>query len=329
MKNVIESSKISEPKAPTKKNCKFSGWYKDNKFENKWNFNKDTVTKNTTLYAKWTGTGILVSSISLNVKETKTMEAKGIFALKATVKPANAKNKKVAWKSSNPKIVKINSKGKITAIRAGKATITAVASDGSGVKKSCTINVTKLSIKLNKKNYNIKYNDIEYYTIKTVPKNLDLKGAKIISSNKNVIKKAYVESKKDWVDNTQDNTLWVYNRGFGKTKLYLKLNGKKYFLATFECKKPKSKVYAKVDYINDRAIYNDLGYTFYNNTGKIIKYVELKIYQYDNRGATLKSPYSKYVINETIPPYSTDEGEFWVNQWCKSAKIVVSKVYYK
>lgn len=51
---VSENSKLPAPTAPTKAGYTFLGWYKDAAFTNRWNFDADTVTGNTTLYAKWT-----------------------------------------------------------------------------------------------------------------------------------------------------------------------------------------------------------------------------------------------------------------------------------
>ena len=51
---VSEGGKLTEPQAPTKDGYTFHGWYKDAAFTNAWNFGADTVTGNTTLYAKWT-----------------------------------------------------------------------------------------------------------------------------------------------------------------------------------------------------------------------------------------------------------------------------------
>lgn len=85
---------------------------------------------------------ILVSKITLSSKSLK-LKVGDTKTLKATVKPTDAETKKVKWKSSNSKIAKVNSKGKVTALKAGKVTITATATDGSGVKVKCTITVTK------------------------------------------------------------------------------------------------------------------------------------------------------------------------------------------
>lgn len=85
----------------------------------------------------------LVTSIKLN-KATVTLKGKGqTVTLKATVEPTNAYNKAVIWKSSNTRVAKINSKGKVTAVSTGTATITATAKDGSKKKATCKITVKK------------------------------------------------------------------------------------------------------------------------------------------------------------------------------------------
>jgi len=45
--------KISEPPLMIFHDVTFVGWYKEANFINKWDFDKDTVSRNTTLYAKW------------------------------------------------------------------------------------------------------------------------------------------------------------------------------------------------------------------------------------------------------------------------------------
>ena len=51
---VTEGNKVTEPTPPTKTGYTFGGWYKEEDCNNAWNFDTDTVTANTTLYAKWT-----------------------------------------------------------------------------------------------------------------------------------------------------------------------------------------------------------------------------------------------------------------------------------
>jgi len=51
--DVAEGKKIIEPAAPTKAGYTFEGWYKEASYDTLWNFGADTVTEDTTLYAKW------------------------------------------------------------------------------------------------------------------------------------------------------------------------------------------------------------------------------------------------------------------------------------
>lgn len=60
--------------------------------------------------------------------------------LTATIKPSNATNKSVTWKSSNPDIAKVSSKGKVTGVNKGTATITCTTKDGK-IKKTCKVTV--------------------------------------------------------------------------------------------------------------------------------------------------------------------------------------------
>ncbi len=76
------------------------------------------------------------TSLNLSVNKSET--------LKATVKPDNATNKAVNWKSTNTKVATVDANGLVKAVGAGSATITATAADGSGVKATCEVTVVKL-----------------------------------------------------------------------------------------------------------------------------------------------------------------------------------------
>ena len=67
--------------------------------------------------------------------------------LTATVTPKNATYRKIKWESSNPKVAKVDSKGKVTYKKNGTATITAHAQDGSG--KKGKFKITMDSVKKN------------------------------------------------------------------------------------------------------------------------------------------------------------------------------------
>ncbi|MDR1866864.1 MAG: InlB B-repeat-containing protein [Treponema sp.] len=51
---VKAGATVSEPADPEKAGHDFGGWFKEETFTTEWNFTDDTVTANTTLYAKWT-----------------------------------------------------------------------------------------------------------------------------------------------------------------------------------------------------------------------------------------------------------------------------------
>jgi uncharacterized protein YjdB len=93
----------------------------------------------------------LATGITLN-KTTATIKTGKTLTLKATVAPSTASNKKVTWKSSNTKVATVDANGVVTAVKAGTATITCTAKDGSGVKSTCAVTVKQpvTGIKLSK-----------------------------------------------------------------------------------------------------------------------------------------------------------------------------------
>lgn len=78
---------------------------------------------------------------SIGVSGNKTMTVGGTQTLKLTIKPSNASNKGVTWKSSNTAVATVDKNGKVTAKGTGTVTITATAKDGSGKSGSITITV--------------------------------------------------------------------------------------------------------------------------------------------------------------------------------------------
>ena len=80
----------------------------------------------------------LVSEITLAALAIYVGESK---AITATVKPDDATNKALTWKSSDETVATVDATGKVTGKKIGTATITATAQDGSGVSGSCTVTV--------------------------------------------------------------------------------------------------------------------------------------------------------------------------------------------
>ena len=135
---VTVAGKLTSLPTPTYDGHNFLGWYTQKDGGDK--VTTDTVfTVDSTIYAHWQN--IPVTDVTLD-KESLTLQEKGSGTLNATVVPANATNKNVIWESSDTSIATVDANGKVTAISAGSATITATAADGSGVSASCSVTVT-------------------------------------------------------------------------------------------------------------------------------------------------------------------------------------------
>ncbi len=80
---------------------------------------------------------VSIVSVTLNKSALSLIEGES-EALTATINPTDATNKDVEWKSSNPAVATVV-EGKITAVKAGAATITVTTTDGS---KEDTCDVT-------------------------------------------------------------------------------------------------------------------------------------------------------------------------------------------
>ena len=80
-----------------------------------------------------TGIKLNKTKVELTVAESAT--------LSATVSPAKATIKEVFWISSDPEVAVVNTKGKVTAVGLGKATIYAVTKDGSNYEAKCSVSV--------------------------------------------------------------------------------------------------------------------------------------------------------------------------------------------
>ncbi len=104
-----------------------------NKYECSTTNGKVTVTKSVT--------GIKLDKTSVTLKKGETAQ------LTATVTPADATNKTVAYTSSNTKVATVSSSGKITAVGGGTATITAKAGGKTATCK-VSVNVAQTGIAL-------------------------------------------------------------------------------------------------------------------------------------------------------------------------------------
>ena len=82
-----------------------------------------------------------VTGISINPSSAQTKNIGDTFKITATVSPSDANNKGVTWSSSNSGVASVDSNGNVRCVSAGTTTITATASDGSGVKAQLSLTV--------------------------------------------------------------------------------------------------------------------------------------------------------------------------------------------
>lgn len=82
------------------------------------------------------------TGVTLN-KSTLSLEAGAEEILVATVAPENASNKKVAWASSDETVATVDAFGRVSAIAAGTATISATSKADGTLSASCALTVTE------------------------------------------------------------------------------------------------------------------------------------------------------------------------------------------
>ena len=127
---------------------------------------------------------IAVSSVKLN-KTSVTLSAGETVQLTATISPENATDKTVSWSSSNTNVATVTN-GKVAAVAAGSATITAQAGN---VKAECSVTVSPTevtSITLNKTSVTLSAGETVQLTATISPENATDKTVSWSSSNTNV-----------------------------------------------------------------------------------------------------------------------------------------------
>ncbi len=127
---------------------------------------------------------IPVSSVSLN-KTSLTLTEGENETLTATVGPDNATDKTVTWSTSDASVATVDQSGRVTAVKAGSATITAKAGDKTA---TCSVTVEKLvipvsSVSLNKTSLTLTEGESETLTATVDPDNATDKKVSWSSSN--------------------------------------------------------------------------------------------------------------------------------------------------
>lgn len=91
---VVENKKISKPTNPTKGEFIFVGWFKEATWVNAWDFDKDVVTKNITLYAKWT---TVTYTVTFNTNGGSVVDPLTVAKGSTAVKPVPPTKKDAAF----------------------------------------------------------------------------------------------------------------------------------------------------------------------------------------------------------------------------------------
>ncbi len=101
-------------------------------------------------------TGVAVNAKSFTLTKGQSRQ------LTATVSPENASYKTVTWTSSNKKAARVDEKGKVTAVSAGNATVTAKTKDGKYAKVTVKVRPKNTSFRLygKRKEAVVKYNSV-------------------------------------------------------------------------------------------------------------------------------------------------------------------------
>lgn len=104
-----------------------------------------TLTASCTITVKQKATGISLDATDLELYVNQSYE------LKATVTPASSTDYKLTWESSNSTVATVDDKGKVTAIAAGRTTITVKTSTGQVAYCSVTVKQQATGLQLNYK----------------------------------------------------------------------------------------------------------------------------------------------------------------------------------
>ncbi|MBR6158795.1 MAG: Ig-like domain-containing protein, partial [Lachnospiraceae bacterium] len=147
-------------------------------------YNKDGKKATCTV----TVVAVPVKGITLN-KSKVYVGRGGTVTLKAVIKPENASNKKIKWRSKYEKIATVDKNGVVTAKKEGETKITVITEDGHR-KAFCKIKVTKpvkvKSVKLDRKKATINVGESIKLKATVKPKKATIKTVTWKSSNKKV-----------------------------------------------------------------------------------------------------------------------------------------------
>jgi uncharacterized protein YjdB len=113
-----------------------------------------------------------------------------VTVLTATVNPSNASNRNVYWTSSDSAVATVDNTGKVTAVKAGSATITVTTEDG-GKTATCKVTVKEkiypvTGVTLDKTSVELTEGDVTVLTATVTPSNASNKNVYWTSSDQSV-----------------------------------------------------------------------------------------------------------------------------------------------
>lgn len=123
--SVKEGEKATKPADPTREGYEFLGWYTSETSNNKFDFGTE-IKEDITLIAKWSE--VEKANIKVNgAKNTLEIGEEVVLTVAALADGIDTKN--VEWSSSDETVATVDKNGKVTAVAAGKVTITAKVGD--------------------------------------------------------------------------------------------------------------------------------------------------------------------------------------------------------
>ncbi len=183
-----ENGNIKKPDDPVREGYVFEYWYLEGEDE-PFDFNQK-ITSDMKLLAKWHAISDDVELKGISIEKTLTLKPGSESTLNVTLDPSDATGVELVWSSSDNSIVKVDQKGKVTAVKKGKATITVQTSDGK-FKATCTVTVSEKVVDVSK--IVLDKHDITIYVgksanvgYKITPTNASDKGVTWKSDNKNI-----------------------------------------------------------------------------------------------------------------------------------------------
>jgi uncharacterized protein YjdB len=119
--------------------------------------------------------GVMIEDIIISSTNPQYMTVGYKTTIVPIITPQNATNKTLYWESSNTDVLSVNQNGYIEALKAGEATLSAAATDGSNVKAECLFIVETASIPLSRivvpENIEVDESATKQITVTLVPEN--------------------------------------------------------------------------------------------------------------------------------------------------------------